>query len=97
MSIMKLRAATPKRVRIALLLVAPSGQSLVRRYLLGVADVLTEARITCPEYGFSKVETMPTDACQHFYRREGCGALLRPLPGDWCVFCSYANSVCPPK
>ena len=62
-----------------------------------MAEIVTEARITCPECGFSKVETMPTDACQHFYRCEGCGGLLKPLPGDCCVFCSYADSLCPPK
>ena len=40
---------------------------------------------------------MPTDACQHFYRCESCGELLRPTPGDCCVFCSYADSQCPPR
>jgi hypothetical protein len=40
---------------------------------------------------------MPTDACQHFYRCQGCGTLLKPLAGDCCVFCSYSDHVCPPK
>ncbi len=40
---------------------------------------------------------MPTNACQFFYTCPGCSALLRPLPGDCCVFCSYADQVCPPK
>jgi hypothetical protein len=62
-----------------------------------MAEIVTEGRITCPECGFSKIETMPTDACQHFYRCEACGDLLRPLPGECCVFCSYADSICPPK
>jgi len=56
-----------------------------------------EAQITCPGCGFSKVETMPTDACQYFYRCERCGELLRPLPGHCCVFCSYGDSPCPPQ
>jgi len=47
-----------------------------------MGDVVTEARITCPEYGFSKVETQ---------------ALLTPGPGDCCVFCSYADHACPSK
>jgi hypothetical protein len=59
--------------------------------------VVTEARITCPECGFSKVEAMPTNACQYFYVCEGCQTLLKPLLGDCCVFCSYANHVCPPQ
>lgn len=39
---------------------------------------------------------MPTDACQYFYDCKGCGALLKPLPGDCCVFCSYGSVPCPP-
>ena len=39
---------------------------------------------------------MPTDACQFFYDCRGCGALLRPKPGDCCVFCSYGSVPCPP-
>ncbi len=39
---------------------------------------------------------MPTNACQFYYDCEGCGALLKPLPGDCCVYCSYGNVNCPP-
>jgi len=39
---------------------------------------------------------MPTDACQYFYECTGCGTLLRPKPGDCCVFCSYGSVPCPP-
>ncbi len=52
--------------------------------------------ITCPNCGHRKTETMPTDACQFFYECEGCGALLKPVPGDCCVFCSYGSVPCPP-
>jgi len=37
------------------------------------------------------------NACQHFYRCTDCGAMLKPQPGDCCVFCSYADAPCPPK
>ena len=57
----------------------------------------TEATITCPACGRACVETMPTDACQFFYTCTGCGTTLKPKPGDCCVFCSYADEVCPPK
>jgi len=40
---------------------------------------------------------MPADACQFFYQCTGCGALLRPKPGDCCVFCSYGSVACPPR
>ena len=57
--------------------------------------VLTST-ITCPECGHVATEAMPTDACQWFHDCTGCGALLRPKPGDCCVFCSYGSVACPP-
>jgi hypothetical protein len=53
--------------------------------------------ITCPGCGERRRERMPADACQFFYECSGCGAVLRPLPGDCCVFCSYGTVKCPPK
>jgi len=58
--------------------------------------VLT-ATFTCPHCGHEKNETMPTNACVHVYECTGCGAVLRPKPGDCCVFCSYGSSRCPPR
>jgi hypothetical protein len=52
--------------------------------------------ITCPACGHVETETMPTDACQRFYDCKGCRTLLRPKPGDCCVFCSYGTVSCPP-
>ena len=57
----------------------------------------TESVITCPKCGHQAAEQMPTNACQFFYTCASCDAQLRPLPGDCCVFCSYADQVCPPK
>jgi len=53
--------------------------------------------VTCPECGFQKEETMPTDSCQFFYTCSKCQAKLKPLEGDCCVFCSYGSVKCPPK
>ncbi|MEX1109067.1 MAG: GDCCVxC domain-containing (seleno)protein [Dongiaceae bacterium] len=58
--------------------------------------VLHQSTITCPECGHRTLETMPADACQYFYDCTKCGALLKPKPGDCCVFCSYADTPCPP-
>jgi hypothetical protein len=58
--------------------------------------VTLESTLTCPECGHVKKETMPTDACQWFYECENCGVVLRPKPGDCCVFCSYGSVPCPP-
>lgn len=57
---------------------------------------ITESTLTCPACGHQATETMPLDACQWYYTCAGCGSLLRPKPGDCCVFCSYGNVPCPP-
>jgi len=58
--------------------------------------VLT-ATLTCPHCGHKKTETMPTNACVHFYECSACRTILRPKPGDCCIFCSYGSSRCPPR
>ena len=55
-----------------------------------------ESTLTCPECGFAKTEVMPTDACLWFYECTHCHTLIRPKPGDCCVFCSYGSAKCPP-
>jgi len=55
-----------------------------------------KSTVTCPECGHKKEETMPTDACQFFYKCDNCEAILKPLKGDCCVFCSYGTVPCPP-
>lgn len=58
--------------------------------------IILNSTITCPESGHSKDEIMPTNACQWFYECESCKALLKPLKGDCCVYCSYGTVKCPP-
>jgi hypothetical protein len=58
--------------------------------------VVTEATLTCPACGTATRESMPTNACQFFYTCPACSTRLRPLAGDCCVFCSYADRACPP-
>ena len=60
-------------------------------------EVITRAKLTCPECGRSEDAEMPTDACQLFSDCLGCGTVLKPKEGDCCVFCSYSDTVCPPK
>ncbi len=55
-----------------------------------------ESVLTCPECGLRKQETMPVDACQFYYDCTACKTVLRPRPGDCCVFCSYGSVKCPP-
>src|SRR5713101_3729112 len=58
-----------------------------------VGFTITQSTITCPNCGVAKIESMPTDACQHFYECT-CGARLKSRPGDCCVFCSYGDAPC---
>jgi rubredoxin len=61
-----------------------------------IPEMRIQSTLTCPECGFSRSETMPTDACQFYYECTGCGALLRPKKGDCCVYCSFGTAPCPP-
>jgi hypothetical protein len=61
-----------------------------------IAMIVTESVIACPNCGARKAESMPLDACQYFYECTSCSTLLRPKPGDCCVFCSYGSLPCPP-
>jgi hypothetical protein len=58
--------------------------------------VVLQSVLTCPHCGFTALETMPTDACQFIYECRNCKVLLRPKPGDCCVFCSFGTVKCPP-
>jgi len=58
---------------------------------------MLQSVITCPLCGAQATETMPENACRYFYRCAGCGETLKPRDGDCCVFCSYGDTVCPPK
>lgn len=58
--------------------------------------VILESVLTCLQCGFAQAQTMPTGACIFFHECAGCHALLRPKPGDCCVFCSYGSVRCPP-
>jgi len=57
---------------------------------------ILESKITCPHCGHATTETMPTDACQWFYECKGCGSVLKPKPGECCVYCSWGSVPCPP-
>ena len=58
--------------------------------------IVLDSVLICPNCGHARRETMPTDACQFFYECEHCQTLLRPLPGDCCVYCSFGSVKCPP-
>ena len=59
-------------------------------------NAILESVLTCPHCGHSQRETMPTQACQYYYECPHCRTLLKPLPGDCCVYCSYGSVKCPP-
>jgi hypothetical protein len=58
--------------------------------------MIEDSTITCPECGDKEIERMPPDACVILYECKSCGAVLRPKPGDCCIFCSYGSVPCLP-
>src|ERR1700731_1006336 len=73
-----------------------SGEATPWSKAMILAAVL-QSLLTCPHCRVGKQATMPTDACQFFYECEQCKAVLRPKPGDCCVFCSYGSVKCPSR
>src|SRR5690625_3688878 len=60
-------------------------------------NIMFNSIITCPHCDFHKEETMPDNSCRIQYECKNCHALLKPKPGDCCVYCSYGSVECPPK
>jgi hypothetical protein len=54
------------------------------------------SQVTCPHCGHEEAHQMPEDSCLFFLECPSCEALIKPLPGDCCVFCSYGTAPCPP-
>jgi len=59
--------------------------------------IKTESTLTCPKCMAKQKVKMPIDACLQFYKCTNCGEMLKPKEGECCVFCSYAETKCPPK
>ena len=60
-------------------------------------EIRLTATLTCPSCGYKEIAEMPTDACQYFFRCNACNVVMKPKPGDCCVFCSYADVRCPSR
>jgi len=54
-----------------------------------------ESVITCPACSHTHTEKIPEDCCLYFYKCLGCSLVMRPRPGDCCVFCSFGTVKCP--
>ncbi len=65
-------------------------------YLDIVRRVKEAFRVPTYVYQVSGEYAMLHAACQFFYECTGRGVLLRPNPGECCVFCSYGSVPCPP-
>jgi len=62
-----------------------------------IKKVKIQANLTCPYCKKEQAATMPTNACQYFYKCVHCGKIFKAVMGDCCVFCSYADTKCPSK
>ena len=89
-------AVYPPASNLAACRTLPYGAAMSDTSAPNTGSIIDESVITCPHCGTQKRERMPTDACQFFYVCSGCGARLKPKPGDCCVFCSYGTVPCPP-
>lgn len=58
-------------------------------------SVMLETVIKCPRCGYFQMETMPAEACVICWKCPGCAEVIRPKPGDCCVYCSHASNKCP--
>ena len=56
-------------------------------------EVQLKSEITCPNCGHKKIEEMPINACQFFYKCENCKEILKPKEGDCCIYCSYGQQL----
>lgn len=61
-----------------------------------MSDLILHSELQCPACGHASRERMPTDYCLYYFECPGCGTLLKPKPGDCCVFCSWGSVPCPP-
>jgi hypothetical protein len=71
-------------------------QGIIILLIFILMETITLSTITCPVCGHSKEEKMSLNSCQWYYECENCKKLLKPKPGDCCVFCSFGSVKCPP-
>jgi hypothetical protein len=57
---------------------------------------ITTSTLTCPECAGASEKQMATDSCEVVYLCRHCATMLRPKPGDCCVYCSFGTVPCPP-
>ncbi len=62
-----------------------------------MTEITTTAKITCPECGHIEEVEMPLDFCQIRWECPSCLVTVKPKKGFCCVFCSYADTLCPLK
>lgn len=75
----------------------PYGRGFMCDVKLPKNTIRAVAHLTCPYCHFIQEVTTPTDVCQQVYKCVQCGEMLKPKEGDYCMFCSFADSKCPPK
>lgn len=62
-----------------------------------MGKIQTKANLKCPFCKKEQTVKMPEAGCQYMYKCQYCGKIITARKGDCCVFCSYADTKCPPK
>lgn len=57
-----------------------------------MSTINLESELTCPNCGYTKQESMPTNACQFYFACINCKMLLRPRPAT--AACSAPMALC---
>ncbi len=61
-----------------------------------MASELLDAIMTCPACGYQQMVTMEAFGQRMLWPCPACGSVLRPRPGEHCIYCSFASVPCPP-
>lgn len=51
--------------------------------------------VTCPTCGHCSRESMPASASVRLFLCKHCCELIKPVPGNCCVYCSHGSVPCP--
>lgn len=64
--------------------------------MVDASKVMLDAVLRCPFCLGEELLRMPENFCEILRPCRFCRRIIRPRPGDCCVYCSFATVPCPP-